>query len=232
MKKNNEIRNDELKTAMIKIKLQGDYESEQEFVKEIKKAIFLVPMREEEKVGYYSFMLLRNKDKENYFQAYTDKEAYDKWNDADTSKKIVLSFDEYASTVLTSEEEIKGLVINPFTENIIMDRDVLAKIFVRGKFFINESKKCPLKLKSVVKEALKKYDEVDMAYLLSIIKEGEEGYLLIIDAKVKDEQKLYDAIFKDISKNIDQINLDILSYSDEITEEIIEEIKPFYKKSK
>ena len=43
----------------------------------------------------------------------------------DNSKEFVLTFDEYANIVISSSEEVKGLVINPFNENIILDKEFL-----------------------------------------------------------------------------------------------------------
>ena len=129
METNKEIRNDELKTAMITLKLQNDKESEKYFIEELKNAYFLIPAEKTDSNDELTFMLLCDQEGNNYFQGYTDKDEYNKWFDKDNSTEFVLTFDEYANIIISSSEEVKGLVINPFNENIILDKEFLKYAF-------------------------------------------------------------------------------------------------------
>lgn len=230
MKTNKEIRNDELKISMITLKLQNDKESEDIFIENLRKAYFLIPAVDDDKKDELTFMLLCDQNNNNYFQAYTDMDEYSKWSDSKKSKNFVLKFDELASIIVSSEDEVKGLAINPFSENIILDKDFLDKTFKMDKIFIEEEKDCPNKIKNVIKKTLKKYEKIDKAYLMNIQKNSIPGYLLIIDSKIKNKKKLYDEIGNDITNNIDQLNLDIISSTDEIAKDLIENKKAFYIK--
>ena len=121
--------------AMITLKLQDDKENEEIFIKELKKAYFLIPSVNDNKKDELTFMLLCDQDNNDYFQAYTDEEEYNKWPDAINSKSFILTFDEYANIVINSEEQVKGLVINPFTQNIILNKDFLNNIFIIDKIY-------------------------------------------------------------------------------------------------
>jgi len=230
MEANKEIRNDELKMSIITLKLQDDKESEEVFINELKNSYFLIPAVNDNKKDELTFMLLCDQKNNNYFQAYTDKDEYNKWDEAINSKNFVLTFDELANIVISSGEEIKGLVINPFTENVILNKEYLEKIFKINKIFIDKLKKCPTKVKNVITKVLKQQEQVKEAYLLYIEKNNIPGYLLIIDSDIKDQNKLYDKIGKNVTDNIDQINIDIISTNDEIAKEVIKDKKVFYTK--
>jgi len=230
MKANEEIRNDELKVAMITLKLQDDKESEEYFTSELKKAYFLIPAYNDNKSNEFTFMLLCDQNDNNYFQAYTDKDEYNKWPSSEEATNFVLTFDELAHIIINSEDDIKGLTINPFSENIILNKDYLKDVFNLGKIFIDELSSCPTKIKNVIKKILKVKNTINKAYLMNIKKNNIPGYLLIIDSSTKDKSKLFEEIGKSIVDNIKDINIDIISSKDDLAKDIIKNKKELYKK--
>ena len=123
MESNKEIRNDELKIAMITLKLDDSKENEDYFKSELRKAYFLIPAVDDNKENEFTFMLLSDQNNNNYFQAYTDLDEYNKWSSSNESKNVELTFDELSNIVISSEEEVKGLTINPFSENTILNKE-------------------------------------------------------------------------------------------------------------
>lgn len=230
MEANKEIRNDELKVAMITLKLQDDKESEDNFIEKLKSAYFLIPAVNDDKNDEFTFMLLSDQNNNNYFQGYTDLDEYNKWPGNEESKHFVLTFDELANIVISSDEEIKGLAINPFSENIILNKEYLNKVFTMGKIFISDKNTCPQKTKTSIKKILKDNDKINKAYLFDIKKNNIPGYLLIIDSNSKNKDKLHEEIGKKIVDNIKEINIDIISSTDKIAKDVIKDKKEFYKK--
>ncbi|MBQ7104586.1 MAG: enhanced serine sensitivity protein SseB C-terminal domain-containing protein [Bacilli bacterium] len=230
MDANKEIRNDELKTAMITLKLQDDKESENYFIEELRKAFFIVPAVDDGKSDELTLMLLSDQNNNNYFQAYTDLDEYNKWSKEEKAKYFILRFDEYANIVISSDEEVKGLVINPFTENIIVDKDFLNRTFKMGKIFIDEEKECSKEVKSIIKKVLKQEDKVLKGYLFNIEKDNIPGYLLVLETKAKDKKKLFDEVGTEILKHVEQINIDIIDSKDNAVKEILKNKKEIYVK--
>lgn len=230
METNKEIRNDELKTAMITLKLQNDKESEKYFIEELKNAYFLIPAEKTDSNDELTFMLLCDQEGNNYFQGYTDKDEYNKWFDKDNSTEFVLTFDEYANIIISSSEEVKGLVINPFNENIILDKEFLKYAFTMDKIYIDEVTDCPKEIKNIIKKVLQTEEKVEKAYLMNIKKKNIPGYLLIVDSNTKNKKKLHDNIGKAITSSIKEINLDIVSNDEDMFVGITEGKKPFYTK--
>lgn len=230
MEANKEVRNDELKIAMITLNLQNDKESEDEFIKLLKSSILIIPAVNDDKKDEFTFMLLANQDQDHYFQCYTDMDEYNKWSDAKESREFFLSFDELANIVVSSDSEIKGLVINPFSENIVLNREAVKNIFSNDKVFIDDKKECPKEIKRKMKRVLENKKIINCAYILSIAKDNIPGYLLIIDVKAKDIEKLFNEIREEVNNSIDEINLDIMTTKYDIAEELIKDMKPFYEK--
>jgi len=230
METNNEIRNDELKIAMITYKLQNDKESEDYFIEKLKKSYFLIPAVDDDNQIELNCMLLCDQNNNEYFQAYTDKEEYNKWDSVNESKYFILIFDELANIVISSDEEVKGLVINPFSDNITLDKKILKEIFAMDKVLISEEECFPKIIQNKIKKILKKYEKIKKAYLFNIKKNESFGYLLVIDSNSKDKNKLHDQVGKEIIDNIDNINIDIISYNEDLAREITKYKKAFFEK--
>lgn len=111
------------------------------FVNEMMKARFMAPAivdpkpeADEEgklKVAQGSkiqFPMLTAPDGKRYFLAFTDKMEYEKWKDAQNTSFFALSAEEYAGMVLRKDAQALGFVINPFSENIIIPREMLASL--------------------------------------------------------------------------------------------------------
>lgn len=230
MESNKEIRNDELKMSMITYKLQDDKESEDYFIGELRKAYLLIPALDDDNDNELTFMLLCNQNNDNYFQAYTDLDAYNKWDISNESRYFILTFDELANIVISSEEEVKGLVINPFNENIILNKEAITNIFTMDKTSINFETTTPIKIKNKIKKILGTKKEIKKAYLFNMKKSNIPGYLLVINSTKKDIKELSDKIGREILESVDQINIDIISSNDKIIKDIISKQKPFYEK--
>ena len=229
MQANKEILNDELKEAINNLTLDDSEENAQKFVELLRKALFLVPIRKEDaNEEQMKIMHLTNQMNEKYFQCYTDRSTYDEWGLRDESESIVLSFDEIAHIVLSNSDDVKGVVLNPFTENMIIESDSIKEIFTNDMSFIDYEKEPDLDVKQKMVDIFDENGRVDSAHLFCIKRNGEDGYLLVIDTRVKDVEEFVNKLGKTIEKTIKNINLDIMVTNEDVASQIIEERKPFY----
>ena len=120
---NEKIYNDELKVDLMKIKIDNNPDTEKNLVRNLLKSTLIVPVEKNGKKDEVEIVLLTNPQDDHYFQAYTDIDEYEKWSDYKNYDTFYMTFDQYASSLINGEEFLKGMVINPFSENITFDRE-------------------------------------------------------------------------------------------------------------
>ncbi len=224
------IHNVELKKAISAFKKNNDNCSKSQLITTLKEAYFLIPALKESKNNQLEFMLLTNGKGNLCFQAYTDQEEYDKFPENGKSQSFVLTFEEFANIVLTSNEGFYGLVINPFGESILLDKESLAQIFLQDKVIVSKSQYIPIEILDLVSDVLSTYHEIKKAYLVNIEKGNQAGYLLVIDSYLEDETTLFQNIGKEITTNLKDIALDINSFKDENMQRIVNDKRAVYEK--
>ncbi|MBR4262355.1 MAG: enhanced serine sensitivity protein SseB C-terminal domain-containing protein [Bacilli bacterium] len=223
------IINDELKVDLMKIKIDANPETEESFKNNLLKATFIVPVVKTEKKDEVDIVLLSNPEGENFFQAYTDIDAYEKWSDYKDYELFTISFDQYANALINGDENLKGLVINPFTENVPLEREYIRYVFNSNKVSVEVITDYPKEELKVIKKVLKEVEEVKSAYLLKMYKANIPGYLLVIDTGKKNNKRIFDKIGNKVINNIEHINLEIFDINDEKVKPMIDSIKPIYK---
>ena len=72
--------------------------------------------------------------------AFTDWQELEKWEDMKQPKTLLLTFDDYAALVLKNPE-IQGVVINPFSENMMMERKILEHLRMKKDMLLKETSK-------------------------------------------------------------------------------------------
>lgn len=223
------IFNDELKVDLMKIKIDANPETEESFKNNLLKATFIVPVVKTEKKDEVDIVLLSNPEGENFFQAYTDIDAYEKWSDYKDYELFTISFDQYANALINGDENLKGLVINPFTENVPLEREYIRYVFNSNKVSVEVMTEYPKEELKVIKKVLKEIEEVKTAYLLKMYKSNIPGFLLVIDTGKKNNKRIFDKIGNKVINNIEHINLEIFDINDEKIKPMIDSIKPIYK---
>ena len=229
---NENVSNDKLKISLFNIKLQDDEDTVEEFKTSLLSSVLLVPVEITDKTDEYNLVLLNNPDGDSFFQAYTDEEAYELWVDKDKYQTVYFSFDEYANFLLNNEE-VTGLVLNPFSENVSLSRDYVHEIYISDKISIETMEETPKDLADDFSKILKDLKDVNKAFLLKMTKHGIEGYLLVVDvSKVskKNRKNIFEKIGKRAIKDIEKLNLEITDTDDEDVKPIIKDLSPFYKR--
>ena len=72
--------------------------------------------------------------------AFTDWKELEKWEDMEKPKALLLTFDDYAALVLKNPE-IQGVVVNPFSENMMIDRKILEHLRMKKDALLQEAAK-------------------------------------------------------------------------------------------
>jgi len=224
------IHNDELKKAISAFKINDDDQNKNHLILTLREAYFLVPALKESKNNQLEFMLLTNERGHLCFQAYTDQDEYDKFPENDKSQSFVLTFEEFANIVITSNDQFYGLVVNPFGESIVLDKKSLEQIFLQDKVVVSKSQYIPIEILDLVGDVLSTHIEIKKAYLVNIAKGDQTGYLLVIDSYLDDETMLFQSVGEEITTSLKDIALDITSFKDKNMQRIVKDKRAIYEK--
>ena len=145
MNPNNPIKNPMLCGAMELLKAEDNQEHRKLFIDELMKAHLLAPViidpapqpDENGRVRMVpgckmQFPMLPTKDGVQFFMAFTDWDELKKWNPNEPQQTMAFGFDDYANLLLRKNKDgqlspAMGFVINPFSNNIVVTREMVAK---------------------------------------------------------------------------------------------------------
>jgi len=224
-------------------KSQSD-EDEKVLREELLKAKFLSPIKVEvekeefkgkqalEQDAKFNLINIQDNKDNSYLPVFTDWIEMEKWNKDE--KAIVLTFEDYAK-IATNNQELVGIVINPYGENLVLDREVIVNI-VSGKAVMRKGESVAIGLPRDYPEemvqALKRYfDEfkkIKSAYLLWMVRNGEQSYLLVLDSDEKPEM-IYPKIGDVCKPYLNGIFVDMIPLTSSLGISATENQQPFYK---
>ena len=190
--------NQKLKELLKKMYEDNSSELENEILEEIiMKVNFLsyVNLDETETdFGNINFNVLTTDDNKIYLPAFTDLEELSKWGIPANMDTITLNFDNYVEIILENEN-IEGLVINPFGDSYILSREWLKelkamkkerlkvneiRIEANSKILISEPKQLPTMMMDAIKDCCDSLENVNKAWILEMITEKDKSWLLIL----------------------------------------------------
>ncbi len=142
-----------------------------------------------------NFTMLNNKNNEHFFPVFSESEELAKWTDAEIAHTIQIGFDAIAPMV-ASNKNCGGFVINPFSDNMTISREITLKWLEKKQMIVNghaqhvispESQyefhslsPYPMLLCNKVCEVAKKLPVTKM-WLRGLKLEGSDGYLLVVE---------------------------------------------------
>ena len=145
-----ELKNQDLIMAYHLMQYNATPERQAEFMQEVVKARFLAPASfdpepetgEDGKLKLQpntkvSFPEVANNEGKKYLPAFTDWKSAQKWELKEGQRLIATDFEDYAAMVLR-DQDASGFVINPFEENIRIERNVIAAIKQQQAAFIKQ----------------------------------------------------------------------------------------------
>ena len=144
------LKNQDLIMAYRLMQYNATPERQAEFMQEVVKARFLAPASfdpepetgEDGKLKLQpntkvSFPEVANNEGKKYLPAFTDWKSAQKWELKEGQRLIATNFEDYAAMVLR-DQDASGFVINPFEENIRIERNVIAAIKQQQAAFIKQ----------------------------------------------------------------------------------------------
>ena len=123
--------NQRLKDLLKKMYKDNNPKLENEILEEIIMKVnflsYINSNKNETNFGNINFNVLTTDDNKIYLPAFTDLEELSKWGIPSNMDTITLNFDNYVEIILENEN-IKGLVINPFGDSYILSRECLKEL--------------------------------------------------------------------------------------------------------
>ena len=142
-----------------------------------------------------TFTMLNNSNGEHFFPLFSESEELEKWPDANIENTIQVGFDNIAS-MINANKDCGGFVLNPFSDNMTVSREVSAKWMEKKQILLNghaqhvispDSKyefhtlnPYPMLLSNKLCETAKTLP-INAMWLRGITLEGSDGYLLVVD---------------------------------------------------
>ncbi len=247
-----EISNPQLIEAMTELKEKQTQEAEKKFMEELGRARFLSPaiIKVKDENGEYqpakegkadpentqiNFMMLSNPDGKHFLPAFTSLEEVRKWRKEENLQTVVTAIDNYMSIITSDQNGPEGLVIDPFSSNIIMPRGLFESMKAASskqndqKIMLGEPKEYPEGLVNALTKFFDENGHVEKAFL-QMMKRGETvSILLIVDYdQTEDRRTLFDAIASNAKNYLDGFSISIASLSDGFGSKAAENKFPFY----
>lgn len=248
------LKNDKLLDIIRKMKAkypeQPTNEEHTEYVEELIKARLIIPVsfgetdKDDPNKMQVTFSHLTNNKGDKYFMLFTDMETLLKNAKDDEKLKVLgITYNDLVQMLSAPQCNMKGFVINPFTENIVCGPDqgkainqyITHKKIQSGELtVINELTDIP---DDVVKELERHFDSlgcVKKAYMMSMRKADKRYRLIIVDTDETVED------FPEFAKELAQTKLRemndaevpylVMSYAEEAAKRATKEKVPIYVK--
>ncbi len=142
-----------------------------------------------------TFTMLNNTNGEHYFPVFSENVEMDKWENAKIDHTIQIGFDNLA-VMLGENKNCSGFVINPFSDNMTISRDIVSKWFEKkqvlskghaqhvitpdSQYEFHNLNPYPMLLSNKLCEEAKELP-VNAMWLRGVTLDGDSGYLLVVD---------------------------------------------------
>lgn len=197
-----------------------------------------------------SFPMLAARDGKAFYPAFIDWEELSRWEGLEAFLKgepprtLILSFDDYAAMILSSGGA-DGLAINPFSDNLIIERETLARwkekkelnktghtehrVEKGASVRLGEPKEAPQALLDALASHAKKERGVQKLWLRLMEQSDVFNWLLVVQFR-GERQKIFDALGAAALPHLMGKYLDIVSVEETFGQTAVGGVKPFYQK--
>ena len=190
--------------------------------------------------------MLNNKEGDHFFLAFTDPEAMEKWQKEEKRDFVLLNLAELLALINhAKEEEIKGVVINPFVQNLTLTKELLLNLpkrqqellkTVPPRFLLGKPKEEPEELEEALSRYFKKKQKaVQEAWMLMALREGTKKprLMLVVDyeGEPEDAKELFPAIIEEAKAYLkEDEGMDVVRRDGKFAEDVLSKNDPFYQK--
>ena len=192
------------------------------------------------------FIMITTTDNQRFFLAFTDANELRKWQVVENQQVVLMNFDSYASLIL-KDENIAGFVINPFGENLALNRKMVQHLKTRKEILLKGhaqhvvQKDTPVKLRKpdpyptemaeAMAEHMKKDKVIQSAFLMEMQREGMDSYLCVVDFQ-GDKDQVFEGIAGAAKPFLKGKYLDLVALDSSFGKKATEKAEPFYEKKK
>lgn len=247
---NKPVSNPELVEIMNKFANERNAENEILLIEKITQAHFLTPIIMEGEIengiikagGTISFKMLNNNSGESFFMAFTDWEELAKWS-KEKEQTLISKYDDLKSMVLKDTKRVKGFVINPYSQNIVITPELMqyfsqtrSEIVIKKdtKVMLGQPANYPQEMVNALSKFFKEHKEVESAYLFLSHKEGDEkpNLLFVIDFS-GEKASLFPKIAAVAESYLGKDEyIDLIPLNTAFGKDATKTATPFYKKEK
>lgn len=193
-----------------------------------------------------SFALISSPEGKKYYPAFTSVDEVLKWDSMKEQKPLTLAlgFDDY-SDMIVSKNAAEGLVINPFSDNLILDKKLVAHwrekkqyrttghaehiIHTNSDVKIGAPDPFNMELSVALSTAAKKDPAVKALWFRGMILNGEKTYLAVVDFK-GDRNTVFTAIGEAAKPYLSNgMALSIVALDEALGKSAVENVMPIYK---
>lgn len=192
------------------------------------------------------FIMITNTAGQKFFLAFTDWDELSKWQVVENQQTVVMGFDDYAG-LLSRHEDAAGFVINPFSENLTLNRELTQHLKNRKEIILTGHTEqvvekdtavglrvpvpYPERLAEALSAHMKGDKRIKSAYLLQMKREEEESYLCVVDYK-GDRREVFDPIADVARPFLEGVFLDLIPLDDDFGRQAAALTEPFFKRKK
>lgn len=180
----------------------------------------------------------------HFYPVFTDHDELAKWQRMEKPNTLILTFDDYAA-FLEKNEQAEGIVINPFSDNFVLNRKLVAhlktqkdlrtkgvsrnKISKDTKVMVGEPKEYPAEMVEALQEHMRGVPTIERAWLRLMIKDNVQSFLVVVDF-VGNREEIFGKIAAVVRPHLKNIYLDMVPYQDGFGKKAVENVEPFYRK--
>lgn len=190
-----------------------------------------------------TFSMLNNSNGEQFFPVFSESAELAKWENVDAENTIQVPFDNIAM-MLASNKNFSGFVLNPFSDNMTVSREIAAKWLEKKQMMVNghaqhvissDSKyefhtlnPYPMLLSNKLCEAAKALP-VNALWLRGITLDGSDGYLLAVDF-TGDKMSVFTELGNSAKPFLSGNSLHMIDSKEQFGKIAIEKVMPIYSK--